>query len=361
MNHTILLIALFLPAMCVAADAPNQPAPPSNPSGTMKFTRFSVRDPQINNVEACNMLIPEGWQPVGKINWFPNLSVLANADITVTDPHTNAAIQILPRQNFVWLTNPVVPMQPGTNYGGNIVLQPMDIPPFIPALYGPQARPELQHAKMIDKQDLPALAQQVQQAYGGQTQVRSARCRYEYQSGGKPWLEDVYLTMTYTPSQIGTLWGVYGAFAFRAPKDQLDTLTPLMFASITSFKLTPDWYGGYMYVQQLFTQRGQQAIADAKALSDTITQNGEEIRKQFADSYKNQSQVEDQTSKNFSQYIRGVDEYTDPIASRPIELPSGYGQAWANGNGEYILSNDPGFNPNVGSTANWQAMKKSGQ
>jgi hypothetical protein len=27
------------------------------------------------------------------------------------------------------------------------------------------------------------------------------------------------------------------------------------------------------------------------------------------------------------------------------------------GNGEYILSNDSNFNPNVGSTQNWQRMK----
>lgn len=38
-------------------------------------------------------------------------------------------------------------------------------------------------------------------------------------------------------------------------------------------------------------------------------------------------------------------------------MPGGYDHAWSNALGEYILTNDPNFNPNIGSNLNWEAMK----
>jgi hypothetical protein len=42
-----------------------------------------------------------------------------------------------------------------------------------------------------------------------------------------------------------------------------------------------------------------------------------------------------------------VDAFIDPHSQKLVELPCGYGQAWANNLGEYVLSADPNFNPNL--------------
>ena len=86
--------------------------------------------------------------------------------------------------------------------------------------------------------------------------------------------EDVYVTLVYTNWQLGTLWSVVSAYSFRAPKGQLQRLTPVMNTTITTLRLSRDWYGGYMYVQKLFTDRMNQSIRNAKAISETITRNG---------------------------------------------------------------------------------------
>jgi hypothetical protein len=39
-----------------------------------------------------------------------------------------------------------------------------------------------------------------------------------------------------------------------------------------------------------------------------------------------------------------------------VELPSGYGHAWANNLGEYILTEEAGFNPNETSNLHWEPM-----
>jgi len=350
-------LVIFTSACClsVAATAQEQ----SKPVGTMKFTRLSVQDPGMNNIEAAGFLIPAGWKVEGGVQWFPNHSILANLLMRVTEPQTHAAIEFLPVQNFTWLTQMIVPMPPGTNYLGNILWQPIrDVPQFVQTFYVPQPLKHLQGARVVVNEDLPAVAAEVGRALGGMSSVKAARVRYEYRIDGQPWEEIVYCTLTYTNWQMGTLWSVYSAYSFRAPKGQLDRLTPVMSATIDSFRLSLDWYAGYMYVQKLFVDRMNKGIQDAGAISEMISRNSEEIRRMFSESYRQRSESQDRISRSFSEYIRGVDTYKNSFEDRPIQLPSGYRDAWVNSRGEYVLSNDANFNPNIGTNIEWRRMDR---
>ena len=363
MKRTVIVVPDPSPqaAQRPAPTAPNAPGLQSA-QGSMKFTRLSVKDPGINNIEAVSLLIPAGWKPEGGVRWFPDYSILANLLMRITDPQTGASIEFLPVQNFTWLTKMVVPMQPGTNYLGNILLQPItDFPQFVQMFYLPQTLRHLQGARIVAKEDLPKVAAEVARSFGGQSSVKSGRVRYEYQLTGQPWEETVFCTLVYTNWQLGTLWSVHSAYSFRAPKGQLDRMTPMMNTTISTTRLSQDWYAGYMHVQKLFQNRMNQGIQDAAAISATITRNSEEIRRMYSESYRKTSESQDRVSQSFSEYIRGVDTYKNPYENRPIQLPSGYRDAWVNSRGEYTLSNDAGFNPNVGSTIEWRRMDRRGQ
>jgi hypothetical protein len=324
----------------------------------LKFSRIRVRDPGINNIEAVSFLIPAGWKAEGGVQWLPDYSILANLLMRITDPQTGAAIEFLPVQNFTYLTQMVVPMQPGTNYLGNILWPPVaDIPQFIQVFYMPEALSHLQGAAVVASEELPELAAEVARSFGGQSQVKSARVRYEYESDGRQWEEYVYCTLVYTNWAMGTLWSVHSAYSFRAPKGLLDGLIPVMSTTISTMRLSQEWYGGYMYVQQLFQNRMNQSIRNAAAISETITRNSEEISRMFSESYRQASESQDRISRSFSEYIRGVETYDNPYEERPVQLPSGYRDAWVSRRGEYILSNDAGFNPNIGDTSEWRRMK----
>jgi len=352
-----------------ATNAPSgeaaQIGPPRTPTSaatgpTMRFTRLSVKDPKMSNIEAVSFLMPVGWKTEGGVQWFPDYSIQANLLMKVSDPKTEATIEFLPLQNFTWLTQMVVPMQPGTNYLGNILWPPISDPPqFIQTFYGSTALPQLRNARIVANEDLPKIAAQVAAMNGGQSSAKSGRVRYEYQVGGQPWEEDVYVTLVYWPTQMGAIWSVSSAYSFRAPKGQLAHLTPVMNTTINSLRLSPEWYGGYMYVQKLFQDRMKQGIRNARILSDTITRNNEEIRQMFSDSYRQRCESQDRISQKFSEYIRGVETYRNPYEDRPIQLPSGYNDVWVNRSGEYILSNQAGFDPNVGSNLEWRRMPKS--
>ena len=353
-----LLVVLVLALMpCWGSVVPEQP---QESQSSLRFTRVSVKDPGINNIEAVSFLIPVGWETEGGVQWFPDYSILANLLMRINDPQTGAEIEFLPVQNFTYLTQMVIPMQPVTNYLGNILWEPItDVSQFIQVFYMPEALKHLQGATIMDSEELPELAAEVARSVGGQSQVKSARVRFEYQLAGHQWEEYVYCNLVYTNWQMGTLWSVHSAYSFRAPKGQLDRLIPLMSTTVNSARLSPEWYGGYMYVQRLFLNRMNQSIQNAAAISETITRNSEEIRRMFSESYRLASESQDRISQSFSEYIRDVETYKNPYEDRPVQLPSGYRDAWVNQHGEYILSNDSGYNPNVGDTAEWRRMQSS--
>jgi hypothetical protein len=340
---------------------PKNPAAsrPQSAGGVLKLTRLSVRDPGINNIEAISFLIPSGWKAEGGVQWFPDFRILACLLMRVTDPQTGAAVEFLPLQNFTWMSQMVVPMQPGTNYLGNVLWPPItDIPQFIQSFYFSSTLRHLQNARQVAYEDLPALAALAAQTSGAPN-ARAGRVRYEYVAGGQGWEEDVYVTLLYTPLPGMTLWSVNSARSFRAPKGRLDSYTPIMTTIVSTSRLSLDWYAGYCYTQKLFDDRMRQGIRNAGILSQTIARNSEEISQMFADSYRERNAAQDRMSQSFSEYIRGVETYRNPYEGRPVQLPSGYSSVWVNRLGEYVLSDQSGFNPNVGSNQEWRRVEKA--
>ena len=107
-----------------------------------------------------------------------------------------------------------------------------------------------------------------------------------------------------------------------------------------------------MYVCDLFQKRMKQGIENAKTISATIQQNNDAITKMYSDAYAARQASEDKLAAKFSDYIRGLSRWQSPNQQYPVQLPSGYQYAWTNPSGEYVLSNDANFNPNVGSNFN---------
>lgn len=351
------------PAAPASAQARPQQAPPTQaqaaPRGVLKLTRLAVHDPRVNNIEAVSMLIPAGWKAEGGIQWYTHFRILACLIMRITDPQTGAGIEFLPLQRFIWIHQPIVPMAPGSNYLGSVVSQPItDVPRFIQAFYGSESLARLGNARVAGTQDLPEVANlmaQVNQA----SLAKAARVRYEYESGGQTWEEDVYCALSFYNLPQLVIWHVDHAYAFRAPKGMLDRLTPLMITVLTTQKVSLDWYAAYQYVGQLFDERMRQGIRAAGDLSRRIAQNNAEISQMFAESYRQRSESQDRIHRSFTEYIRGVETYRNPFENRSVQLPSGYSNVWVNRSGEYILSNQAGFNPNAGSNIEWQQISRA--
>lgn len=59
--------------------------------------------------------------------------------------------------------------------------------------------------------------------------------------------------------------------------------------------------------------------------------------------------------------LGGVQTFANPYGTQPVELPVSHRYYWVNPQGETIGTNNPGANPNHGSTVEWRQMQRLGQ
>jgi hypothetical protein len=99
-----------------------------------------------------------------------------------------------------------------------------------------------------------------------------------------------------------------------------------------------------------------------------LTQTQIEVERIISATLANQEGVMEHILDEWSRVIRGVEIYDEiPGLSEftvneqlSIELPNGYDYAWTNGQGDYILTNNANFNPNIDlqTSYNWRQLKK---
>jgi hypothetical protein len=124
---------------------------------------------------------------------------------------------------------------------------------------------------------------------------------------------------------------------------------------MTSRSDNPVWTVAYTRLCALVTReklRQQQAIF---ARYQQIHQTLEECNDIIWQTFRNKSAAEDRMYQSYSEALRGVDTYVDPVNNVNVELPTGYANAWTNGT-DYVFSDSANFNPNILSTGNWQRM-----
>jgi len=263
---------------------------------------------------------------------------------------------------------------------GAAILQPLGAIDFLQGVFIPQARPGVSDLKVVETQPLPALAQYALQlnnmtlnifaqispfTFPFETRADAARVKVEYTQNGRRMTEDFTSTVTYFISQLPSMSGMSlpsiswtpTVCSFRAPAEEMQSKIRLFQIAFYSRFDNPVWNVSYTRLAATVTReklRQQQAIF---ARWQQIRQTQQEIDDIIWQTYENRSRSYDRMFDNYSQALRGVDTYVDPVNKWNIELPTGYENAWTNGN-EYVFSDSPSFDPNVISTGNWHKMDR---
>ena len=142
-------------------------------------------------------------------------------------------------------------------------------------------------------------------------------------------------------------WYIDYAFSFRDEKGKLDSRSKIFQTMIYSLKLNPRWIAKVVNVKEMLAQSYIKGIKAVGQMGQMIAQAGSQMREDQQRAWEQRQQVNDRIVQNFSDHIRGVERYNDPRAGKEVELPAGYGNAWANDLGEYIVSESPSYNPNI--------------
>ncbi len=350
-----------LALLCALSGIPLSLAAQSAP---LRLRSHVILDPMMNNEEALRLLVPESWRVEGGIVWRQELSTLAYLQMRARDPHGVAALEIFPTIPYTWNVRGYLGFPPGSLYLGSYVVQPIEPEAFVRTVLLPQVRGALS-PRVIGTTPLPALARLVAstvQEAGAIKRVVATRTRIEYQESGRAMEEDIYCVMVYSqvPAVPGvTFWGPDRLIGFRAEKGKLDAQSPLLLAMATSMRVGKGWFARYLQVREMWFQNQMNAIRRAGELSRYLARTSDEMSDAQMQAWERRQASEDRTAEAFTEYVRGVETYRDPFDQHDVQLPSGYNDVWISRNGEYILANDPNFNPNVSASGTWERADAS--
>lgn len=363
-------------AYCGASLVRQEAPPEGETTGTSWGVRLKTivcTDQQGIGIEAFRFLIPADWEFEGGVHWLlNNPGMPAVIAFRARNPQGLESLEVFPNISCFWTNNPMTQMlfPIGSLYFGNEVRPPMPALQALRELVIPRYRggvPGLQIVAQEHLPDLPrALQAQSPAAPSVPVQTDGARVRIRYQVGGQEVEEDIFGVVEITgfsaPTMMGVtqtlFWMVEYLFSFRAPAGHLDRLGDLFQGIVRSFRLNPEWFGRYLQVSQFLIRNQIQQIRHVGEISRIVSQNSSQISDMMMDTYYRRQETMDRLAEQFSQTIRGVDAYYDPFAGQGVELPGGYRYAWATPLGEYILTDDPNFNPNIGSTQTWERMER---
>jgi hypothetical protein len=269
--------------------------------------------------------------------------------------------------NFTWNNSPFARgMFPtGSRYFGAEVRPAMGIHDAMRGLVLPRYRSHVENLHILNQEaqpDLPRLARSEAPLAGGSAEGGKIRVQYTWQ--GHVYEEEIYGVVELFRAPIASLfgqnevlfWYVDFLFSFRSAAGRLDDSAKLFTVMISSFRLNPHWYAAYKSIIQSLIQGQVQRIHHIGQIGQIYAQTGREMREQNLHDWYARQEVYDRLATDRSREIRGVDAFLDPHREQVVELPSGYGNAWANNLGEYILTEDPNFNPNQISTQHWEPM-----
>jgi len=336
----------------------------------IRLKQFVYTDTQGTGLEMFRMLAPVGWQIQGGCHWLlDNPGMPAVVSVQICNPQGAEAFEILPNLNFVWTNNPLVQMMfpVGSRYFGAEVRPPMQVLDAFHQIVLPRYRSSMRDLQIINEElqpDLPRLVKSEAAVTGGWAEGAKVRLRYTGPAG--PLEEEMYGVVEVFRAPVASafglseviFWWVDYLFSFRTAAGRLDATADLFSVMIRSFRLNPHWYAAYKSIIQFLAQQQIQRIHHIGQIGEIYARTGREMREQNLQDWYARQAIYDRLAADRSRAIRDMDAFFDPYREEVVELPAGYGHAWANNLGEYILTNDSSFNPNLGSNQHWEPMEQ---
>ncbi len=341
-------------------------------------------------MRAVTLLVPTDWQFQGKVGYLPMGGChldLMQVTFAAASPDSRVAVEMFPVHHWRWVDDrfALQAMQMGAQQAMQFGRKECDImPPMMPGDYLqrmviPKARP---NAHVVGIEPLPEVAQKLQQEarrqealsaqVGVPLQIRAeaARARLEYSLNGQgveEWLTAVTFaaarpgpSFNMATGQMGqTLFydcGAYLMYAMRAPRGQLQAQEKFFNLVLGTVQLDPAWQERVSQVVLNMTATDMKGARDRAAI---IAKSQREISGIINETYENKQRSQERNAQEFSQYIRGVETYRNPHTGETVELSNQYGHAWMNNSNEYILTDSPGFDPNVVLRGNWTALERA--
>lgn len=353
--------------------------------------------------EAFSALIPKGWKHEGGVVWKSLQECradLVGARVKISSPDGAIQFESLPSKSWSAASDQLMmqSLQMQAAQGGCDVGGPMSAEEYLRQVL---LANELRGATVVDvkrntevEQDLMKRAPEYQasaQRYGGQAEVRpsaiTANLKWSDGTEGIA-LISVGTVITNTPNQFTGAWSQFSMSNaserswIRFPAARRIEAEQFLTNLKSSIRTNPAWKQAVEgYMAELGRQQERQHHVTMAAIDQQTRNMTTAHNQRMADiqaqgtantarhndrmatmdnnmrSWEQQQATQDRQHTRYVQAIREVETWQG--GNGAVELSSGYDQAWSRGDGTYILSNKPGFDPAaVFQDQNWTEMKR---
>lgn len=344
-----------------------------NNNGTAKTLRMqlaAITDNQVTKGDAVLFLLPEGWQQQSQLDWdAQNTQFPASGEMHINNSDNTTQLHIY-KTSFYTLSNQSMQyagIRLGTKYMGGTVVANM------PANTTDATMRTLNEMNVLpsDLKIIDTKVVKIESTNPIDIQARQQNPQVQFISdnviskgtftkNGENYtvLINAYVNGTVNRSINFSNWQVLPILFFIKQDANEKENTELCQAVLKSIRYTPAFLSAQQQVIKFLTDQYYQGVRNIAAISQQISRNNDAMIASIDKNYAQANASYKSTSDDgFSQYIKGVENYKDESGGT-YELPSSYSNAWKNGNGEIILSSESNYNPNIGSTQNWEQLNK---
>jgi hypothetical protein len=195
-------------------------------------------------------------------------------------------------------------------------------------------------------------------ASGIRTDAARARLAYDDDKGQpvEEWISAAMVVRSVPTGGRGASydWHAIMVMFYRAPKGKLDANDRLFKLIASTIRPEPEWQKMSNGVIATLYQKKQQELAKQAAI---IAQFQRHVADTINGVVANSEAGANHAVYGESQIIRSVQTFRDPSSGATFELSNQFDHAWLNGSNEYVMSDDPNFNPNGNLTGNWTQLQ----
>jgi hypothetical protein len=346
----------------------------------MVLKRFRVVDNQGFNqpLEVSSFLLPASWTVNSEVNWNAMskcLPEMLQASVQAFSADKEYELLVFPATQFDWSDDPIYldAMQKGFVMHSCTAAPPQDAAGYISGTLAPYLRATVKSASIIDglQQQMDAGANQMTQnarmggntAYNHKGSAAEGVLQFEEGKEGLAFCTLMQTLVSVPGAQGGMSTNTQCYVSMRVVIKYKPGNEPMarkiMSTFFSSARINPQWASG---VQSYFAAVTRNAQDQGWKQIQISHQAQQEIGDNIIRSWESRNASEGSRAsdtESFGQYLRGVDNWTDDGGNK-VELTSGYSNAWSRGDGSYMLSNNPAFDPNTiaGETQSWSRLKQ---
>ena len=366
----------------------NADATPDNAGPPMDL--YYVMDEQAQ-IPVYAIRGPAGWTLESDVQWNLNNNVVpVTLGAALTDPQETRRLQFFPSITCYWLTGDAARNEPGRMTMGMLNIAPMEpkaaLVDAVTKIY--QAGiPGLQITGVREVPGLPAAL--------GRTgpNITGIGLRAVFPWEGKRMEQEIYALYEISSATMRgeagvttqTTWGLTGVHSFITQEGQLDAQRSLFTYMVQSVTPNPSWVELHVNVRQQLDAKFQQGLIDDRRAREAIMAKSRALAVQndaFRDNIMRQHRAAMDTTAHDS-FISGIhsggaassgggrsshEKYVDSIHDREtfhdastVTGTSQHGYAdhhWSDGWGNYVHTDNPNIDPNIGSTVQWEQLQR---